>query len=85
MLIDIAFVVPHIGHLHSLVVADVFARYARISRPVQGVHFMTGTDEHGLKIQQAAKAKGLDPQSFCDQLSQHFRVGSCSRLQRFVN
>ncbi|KIP06150.1 hypothetical protein PHLGIDRAFT_73115 [Phlebiopsis gigantea 11061_1 CR5-6] len=65
--------VPHIGHLHSLVVADVFARYARISRPVQGVHFMTGTDEHGLKIQQAAKAKGFDPQSFCDQLSQHFR------------
>lgn len=36
---------------------------------------MTGTDEHGLKIQQAAKAKGLDPQVFCDQLSQHFRVG----------
>lgn len=36
---------------------------------------MTGTDEHGLKIQQAAKMKGLDPKSFCDELSQHFRVG----------
>lgn len=44
---------------------------------------MTGTDEHGLKIQQAAKAKGLEPLAFCDQLSQHFRVGGSAAHQVF--
>lgn len=58
-----------------MVIADICARYARLSRPDRSVHFMTGTDEHGLKIQQAAKAQGLEPQAFCDELSQHFRVG----------
>jgi methionyl-tRNA synthetase len=38
------------------------------------VHFVTGTDEHGLKIQQAARARGMDPQAFCDELSVQFRV-----------
>ena len=65
---------PHIGHLHSLVVADIFARHAKISNPNRPVHFVTGTDEHGLKIQNAAKAKGMDPLAFCDELSEHFRV-----------
>ncbi len=65
---------PHIGHLHSLVVADIFARYARISNPNRPVQFVTGTDEHGLKIQNAAKAKGMDPLAFCDELSEQFRV-----------
>lgn len=55
-----------------MVVADICARHQRISNS-GSVHFMTGTDEHGLKIQQAAKAKGLEPQAFCDELSEHFR------------
>lgn len=69
------YIVPHIGHLHSVVIADIFARYARIARPDSPVYFMTGTDEHGLKIQKAAQARGMDPLAFCDEISQHFRVG----------
>ncbi|KAI0722508.1 tRNA synthetases class I (M)-domain-containing protein [Earliella scabrosa] len=79
---------PHIGHLHSLVVADIFARHARISNPDRPVHYVTGTDEHGLKIQNAAKARGMDPLTFCDELSEHFRNLtrkadiSCTRFTR---
>ncbi|CDO73833.1 hypothetical protein BN946_scf185015.g162 [Trametes cinnabarina] len=67
------FKAPHIGHLHSLVVADIYARYAKLSKPDRPVYFVNGTDEHGLKIQNAAKAQGMDPSEFCDQLSVHFR------------
>ncbi|RDX55359.1 hypothetical protein OH76DRAFT_1339186 [Lentinus brumalis] len=79
---------PHIGHLHSLVVADIFARYSKLVNPLKPVHFVTGTDEHGLKIQNAAKAKGMDPLAFCDELSEHFRNltkkadVSCTRFTR---
>ena len=73
---------PHIGHLHSLVVADILARHAKLSNPNRPVHFVTGTDEHGLKIQNAAKAKGMDPLAFCDELSEHFRV--CTLFIWFV-
>ncbi|KAI0711019.1 tRNA synthetases class I (M)-domain-containing protein [Cerioporus squamosus] len=79
---------PHIGHLHSLVVADIFARYSKLVNPSKPVHFVTGTDEHGLKIQNAAKAKGMDPLAFCDELSEHFRNltlkanVSCTRFTR---
>ncbi|KAH9948822.1 tRNA synthetases class I (M)-domain-containing protein [Amylocystis lapponica] len=66
--------VPHIGHLHSLVVADIIARYARLRNPDQPVLLMTGTDEHGLKIQKAAEARGMQPLAFCDELSEHFRA-----------
>ncbi len=72
---------PHIGHLHSLVVADIFARYSKLVNPLKPVHFVTGTDEHGLKIQNAAKAKGMDPLAFCDELSEHFRV--CTPVLHF--
>ncbi|KAG5640555.1 hypothetical protein DXG03_008118 [Asterophora parasitica] len=65
--------VPHIGHLYSLVVADVFARYRRLIEPNTPVKFLAGTDEHGLKIQKAAQVKGLPPKEFCDQLSAQFR------------
>ncbi|KAG6867932.1 hypothetical protein C0993_009414 [Termitomyces sp. T159_Od127] len=64
---------PHIGHLYSLVIADVFARYQRILQPNRPVKFLAGTDEHGLKIQKAAQAKGLPPAEFCDMLSSRFR------------
>lgn len=65
---------PHIGHLHSLVTGDIFARFARIAYPTKPVHYLTGTDEHGLKIQRAAVAAGKHPQEFCDELSRRFEV-----------
>ena len=62
---------PHMGHAYSSIVADFFARLKKI----QGfnVFFLTGTDEHGQKIQRAAKKKGMDPLSFCDDISKTFR------------
>ncbi|KAF9071105.1 tRNA synthetases class I (M)-domain-containing protein [Rhodocollybia butyracea] len=65
--------VPHIGHLYSLVTADLFARYNTLKTPSRPVHFVTGSDEHGFKIQKAALDKGLPPQEFCDTISQQFR------------
>ena len=61
---------PHMGHAYSSIVADFFARFKRI----QGydVFFLTGTDEHGLKIQRAAEKSKMDPKSFCDQISKTF-------------
>lgn len=67
-------VAPHIGHLHTLVLTDTFARFARLRNPKREVLFNTGTDEHGMKIQQAAKAAGVGEQEFCDRVSQRFRV-----------
>ncbi|KAK7036436.1 methionyl-tRNA synthetase [Paramarasmius palmivorus] len=64
---------PHIGHLYSLVISDIFARYNRLKNPSIPVRYVTGTDEHGLKIQKAAAAKGMDPKEFCDQTSEQFR------------
>lgn len=66
--------VPHIGHLYSLVIADIFARYNALKNPLKPVYFVTGTDEHGLKIQKAALDKELPPKEFCDSISQQFRV-----------
>jgi valyl-tRNA synthetase len=80
---------PHIGHLYTLVAGDVFARYQRLRRGlaahgqggkgIEDVHFLTGTDEHGLKIQKAARkhfgVSGKE-REFCDSLSERFRVRS---------
>jgi methionyl-tRNA synthetase len=66
--------VPHIGHLYSLVTADIFARHAQLARPDKHVSFLTGTDEHGLKIQRAAEAENKEPREFCDRISERFRV-----------
>ena len=62
---------PHMGHAYSSIVADFFARFKKI----QGfnVFFLTGTDEHGQKIQRAAEEKNMDPLSFCDEISKTFR------------
>ena len=62
---------PHMGHAYSSIIADFFARFKRIDG--YDVHFLTGTDEHGLKIQRAAEKKNIDPQDFCDEISQTFR------------
>ena len=62
---------PHMGHAYSSIIADFFARFKRIDG--FDVHFLTGTDEHGLKIQRAAEKKGVDTLKFCEDLSQTFR------------
>ena len=62
---------PHMGHAYSSIIADFFARFKRIDG--FDVHFLTGTDEHGLKIQRAAEKKEIDTQKFCDEISQTFR------------
>ena len=65
---------PHLGHLYSLVVADVFARYQRLRNPGTSVNFVTGTDEHGMKIQKAAKEHEMGPLEFCTMKSAKFQV-----------
>jgi methionyl-tRNA synthetase len=62
---------PHMGHAYSSIIADFFARFKRIDG--FDVNFLTGTDEHGLKIQRAAEKKGLDTLKFCDEISKTFR------------
>ena len=61
---------PHLGHAYTTVLADVLARYHR--HMGEDVIFLTGTDEHGQKVQQAADARGMDPQAHCDELSARF-------------
>ena len=62
---------PHMGRAYSSIIADFFARFKRID--AFDVHFLTGTDEHGLKIQRAAENKNIEPLEFCNQISQTFR------------
>ena len=61
---------PHMGHAYSSIVSDFFARLKKI----QGyeVFFLTGTDEHGQKIQRAAEIEKKDPLKFCDEISKTF-------------
>ena len=62
---------PHMGHAYSSIIADFFARFKKIDG--FDVYFLTGTDEHGLKIQRAAKKKGIETLKFCNDISQTFR------------
>ncbi len=62
---------PHMGHAYSSIIADFFARFKLIDD--YNVHFLTGTDEHGLKIQRSAEKVGQKPKEFCDQISQTFK------------
>ncbi|MEK6670735.1 MAG: methionine--tRNA ligase [Nitrospirota bacterium] len=64
--------VPHIGHAYTTVAADVLARYWRLSG--RDVFFLTGLDEHGQKVQQAAAKAGIDPQAHCDKLAPQFQT-----------
>jgi len=63
--------VPHIGHVYTTVAADVIARYMRSAG--RTVLFLTGTDEHGQKVEQAAKERGLDAQAHCDEMVVRFQ------------
>ena len=62
---------PHMGHAYSSIVADIFARFKRIEG--FDVMFLTGTDEHGLKMQREAEKKSKDVKLFCDELSLKFK------------
>ncbi|MEN8237053.1 MAG: methionine--tRNA ligase [Pseudomonadota bacterium] len=63
--------VPHIGHAYTSIAADVLARFYRLFG--HEVFFLTGTDEHGQKIERAAEKKGVSPQQFVDDVAEHFR------------
>jgi methionyl-tRNA synthetase len=64
--------VPHIGHAYTTIAADVLARYWRLRE--RDVFFLTGLDEHGQKVQQAAAKAGIDPQAYCDKLAPQFET-----------
>lgn len=61
---------PHIGHAYEAIAADVMARFKRLDG--FDVYFLTGTDEHGQKVQKTAVAKGKQPQEFCDEIAALF-------------
>lgn len=61
---------PHLGHTYEKVLADTIARYHRLKG--ESVHFLTGVDEHGQKIQQKANAEGIEPQAYCDRITESF-------------
>jgi methionyl-tRNA synthetase len=63
---------PHIGHAYEKILTDVIARFHRL----QGdqVYFLTGTDEHGQKVQASARQRGIPPQQFVDEVSAEFRA-----------
>jgi len=63
--------VPHIGHSYTTIAADVLARYWRAEG--RDVRFLTGTDEHGIKIVQAAREKGMTPRELADEVVVHFQ------------
>ena len=63
--------VPHIGHAYTSIACDVISRFRRLEEI--NVRFLTGTDEHGQKVEKSAIAKGLNPQEFCDIVSKKFQ------------
>lgn len=75
--IDYANGKPHLGHAYEKVLTDVIARHRRLKG--DDVRFLTGLDEHGQKVQQAARAEGVDPLAFCDEAAVAFQ-GLCRNL-----
>ncbi|MEP2102391.1 MAG: methionine--tRNA ligase [Parasphingorhabdus sp.] len=68
---------PHIGHAYEAIATDAIARFQRLSG--RDVRFQTGTDEHGLKMAQAAATKGIAPQELADEMANQFIV-MCDKL-----
>ena len=62
---------PHIGHAYTSTACDVIARFMRLSG--REVFFLSGTDEHGQKVEQSAEKRGMEPQKFVDEVSTSFR------------
>ena len=69
---------PHIGHAYEAIAADVIARFRRSQG--RDLRFQTGTDEHGLKMAQAARAEGVEPAAFADKMSALF-LQMCETLE----
>jgi len=61
---------PHIGHAYEMIAADAIARFQR--QAGRDVRFQTGTDEHGLKMAQTARTRGVEVRAFADEMSSHF-------------
>ena len=68
---------PHIGHAYEAVAADVIARFQRMQG--RDVRFVTGTDEHGLKMVKTAREQGVEVQALCDEMSSYFK-DMCDKL-----
>ena len=64
--------VPHVGHAYTTIIGDILSRYQRMLG--QQVYYLTGTDEHGLKIERAARERGLDPQQLTDRNAAAFQL-----------
>ncbi len=62
---------PHIGHAYTTTVCDVYARMMRFAG--RDVFFLTGTDEHGVKVEKSAAERGVDPQALADENSAAFQ------------
>lgn len=62
---------PHIGHAYEVIATDAFARFQRLMG--RDVFFQTGTDEHGLKMAQAARGRGIEPKALADEMSGYFK------------
>ena len=62
---------PHLGHAYEVISTDVLARFKRLDG--YDVYFVTGTDEHGQKVAKSAADAGMDPKSFCDEISSYFK------------
>jgi methionyl-tRNA synthetase len=60
---------PHVGHLYEFIIADVLSRFYKGFLGNDNVRFNVGVDEHGIKVQQAAKAAGLTPEAYCENLA----------------
>ena len=73
--------VPQIGHAYVMAACDALARFMRLDG--RKVHFLTGTDEHGQKVEKSARAVGEEPIAFCDRVSQNFR--DVTRLMNISN
>ena len=63
--------IAHIGHAYTTIIADTLARYSRMSG--LDTFFLTGTDEHGQKIEEAAKSRGKTTQAYADEISATFK------------
>ena len=72
---------PHLGHAYTSVACDAIAHFMRLDG--LNVRFLTGTDEHGQKVEKSAKNAGIPPQAFVDEVSEHFR--EMARLLHLTN
>jgi methionyl-tRNA synthetase len=72
---------PHIGHAYTTLACDVLARFKRLDG--WRVMFLTGTDEHGQKVEKSARAAGMEPKAFTDKVSQNFR--DLAKAMKFSN